>query len=495
LNFHAHYPTSHSEHLFIASAKSDKQSRHRLARHALTAIVRDSEFRILRVRACFKFCRSLLAPGLTCAVLIGSVQMALSDGCKPSHYRALYFIKSMGACSFDPETLSFAGTPVEQAMCLMRGMDATRNLGPPLQSLPAALASRIGERTGLPSREALSGFLSRQNLEWDFAAYLWQPLSRAHDNDPDAPMARYFVIHDTSGPYFGRRSFPDDINEDPKINNLKNFICSDGWGRAHIVVNRSGEMLVAHDYSIAWRETKFEQAAEFGGALQGLFLHNELIQPRRAGARGGDGHSPDPAFSPAQYDRIALLYTIASVRAGQWLIPAFHSALDADIPDGHDDPLNFDIQSFAGSLDKIVDKLAKSEETAPLPPAAEDAGVANGGFPSDGQAVALLSTPQTDATPKPEPPSPSNAASVASPESEAESARDQKTVATEHCETRIAKGHRRRFCDADRAEGSPRRHYVRSVDRHLSREGHVARRHGGDVQPRHARSSSRHDGA
>jgi len=94
------------------------------------------------VRACFKFCRSLLAPGLTCAVLIGSVQMALSDGCKPSHYRALYFIKSMGACSFDPETLSFAGTPVEQAMCLMRGMDATRNLGPPLQSLPAALASR-----------------------------------------------------------------------------------------------------------------------------------------------------------------------------------------------------------------------------------------------------------------------------------------------------------------------------------------------------------------
>ena len=85
----------------------------------------------------------------------------------------------MGACAFDPTTLSFAGTPAEQAMCLMRGMDATRNLAPPLDSLPTALASRVGQTTGLPSREALSALLSRQDLEWDFAAYLWQPVSRA----------------------------------------------------------------------------------------------------------------------------------------------------------------------------------------------------------------------------------------------------------------------------------------------------------------------------
>ncbi len=443
------------------------------------------------MRACLKFYQGLFASGLTCAVLIGSAQMALSDGCKPDHYKPLYFIKSMGACSFDPETLSFAGTPVEQAMCLMRGMDATRNLAPPLQSLPSALTSRIGERTGLPSREALSGFLSRQNLEWDFAAYLWQPLSRAHDNDPDAPVARYFVIHDTSGPYYGRGSFPEDINEDPKINNLKNFICSDGWGKAHIIVSRTGQMLVAHDYSIPWRETKFEQAAEFGGALQGLFLHNELIQPRRTGPHGGDSRSPDPAFSPAQYDRVALLYTIASVRAGQWLIPAFHAALDADIPNGHDDPLNFDIQSFADSLDKLVDKLGRPEEIEPMPPAAEDPTAANGALPDDGRAVALLSTPQTDASPKAE----QLGAIVASPESKSESSRDQKTVSAEHCETRIVKGHRRRLCDDDRAERRERRGFVRSVDHRLSSEGPVARHHGGDVQPRHARTSSRHDRA
>ena len=122
------------------------------------------------MRAAVPLHRSLLVTGFAAAMLLGSVQTGLSNECKPHHFRAPFFIKSMGACAFDPETLSYAGTPVEQAMCLMRGMDATRNLGPPLQSLPPGLASRIGETTGLPSREALASFLSKQNLEADFAA-------------------------------------------------------------------------------------------------------------------------------------------------------------------------------------------------------------------------------------------------------------------------------------------------------------------------------------
>ncbi len=311
------------------------------------------------MRAAVPLYRSLLATGLASAMLLGSVQAGLSNQCKPSHFRAPFFVKSMGACAFDPETLNYAGTPVEQAMCLMRGMDATRNLGPPLQSLPPGLSSRIDQTAGLPTREVLAAYLSKQNLETDFAAFLWEPLSRAHDNDPDAPTARYFVIHDTSGPVYGRHGFPDNINdESAHLNNLKNFACSDGWGKAHVVVNRVGDMILDHDFAIPWRETKFEQAAEFGGALQGLFVHVELIQPRRHG-RGGDGHSPDPAFTPAQYDRLALLYTIASVRKGKWLIPAFHAAIDAEIHNGHDDPLNFDIDSFANSLDRLAEKLGQ----------------------------------------------------------------------------------------------------------------------------------------
>src|SRR5262245_30484119 len=46
-----------------------------------------------------------------------------------------FFVKSMGVCAFDPETLSYAGTPVQQAMCLMRGMNVSRNPLPRLSSL------------------------------------------------------------------------------------------------------------------------------------------------------------------------------------------------------------------------------------------------------------------------------------------------------------------------------------------------------------------------
>jgi hypothetical protein len=250
-------------------------------------------------------------------------------------------------------------------MCLMRGMDSSRNLEPRLQSLPHALAERIGQTTGLPSRATLSDYLATLGLEGEFGDFLWLPVSRAHDNELAAPMARYFVIHDTSGPNFGRRSFPDDINGGGKVNDLRNFECHDGWGKAHVVINRTGELLLAHDYSIPWRETKFEQAAEFGGALKGLFLHNEMIQPRRSApgrGRRNDARSPDPAFTPAQYDRLALLYVIASVRAERWLIPAFHAAIDAQIANGHDDPLNFNIESFASSLDGLIAKLGTPDQ-------------------------------------------------------------------------------------------------------------------------------------
>jgi hypothetical protein len=305
-----------------------------------------------------------MATTLACAMLCGSVSAAFSQVCKPRRPLPTIVLKDMGACGFDVQAMSFSGGPVEQAKCLMRGIDETRNLGPPLASLPDALAGRVGRDTGLPSRETLSTFLSKQDLEWDFAAYLWQPVSRAKDNDRDAPAARYFVIHDTSGPNYHRRGFPDDIDSTAKFNNLNNFFCPDGWGKAHVVVNRSGDMILDHDFSIPWRETKFERAVNFSGALKGLFLHVELIQPRRSAGRGwsNDSQSPTPAFTTAQYDRLALLYVITSVRAEHWLIPAFHAAIDSTIRDGHDDPRNFDVESFANSLEILIEKLQGPQE-------------------------------------------------------------------------------------------------------------------------------------
>jgi hypothetical protein len=147
--------------------------------------------------------------------------------------------------------MSFHGDWVEQTRCLMRGMDETRNLGPQMALMPAPLADRVGKEAGLPTREALSTYLSNFDLERDFAAYLWLPVSRANDNDPTAPMARYFVIHDTSGPNFGHRSFPEEVdNGNSKINSLNKFRCSDGRGKAHVVINRSGYMLLNHELEL-----------------------------------------------------------------------------------------------------------------------------------------------------------------------------------------------------------------------------------------------------
>ena len=108
-----------------------------------------------------------------------------------------------------------------------------------------------------------------------------------------------------------------------------------------------------------WRATKLERAVNFGNDLKGLFLHVELIQPRsRAPGHGRNGAvAPLPGFTGAQYDRLALLYTIASVRAGEWLIPAFHAVIDADIRGGHDDPQEFDLDSFAQSLGFLLGRL------------------------------------------------------------------------------------------------------------------------------------------
>jgi hypothetical protein len=311
---------------------------------------------------------SLGAAIVATTMLVGSAPDALSQTCKPQHLRPVVVLKTMGVCAFDPTSMSYSGDATEQATCLMRGMDPTRNLSPPMAVLPPAFANRVGRDTGLPSREVLSTFLSAQNLEDDFAAYLWQPVSRADNNNPDYPTARYLVLHDTSGPNYGHRPFPDDVDTTAHLNNLKSFICTDGWGKAHVVINRAGELLLSHDFAVPWRETKFERAQNFDGALKGLFLHVEMVQPRRSAHGHDDAQPPDPAFTTAQYDRLALIYVIASVRAERWLIPAFHAAIDAGIPNGHDDPMGFEVDSFANSLEIFLQRLGGPQEVRDTTP-------------------------------------------------------------------------------------------------------------------------------
>jgi hypothetical protein len=290
--------------------------------------------------------------------------------CRPSRPRPTVVLDGMGPCAFDPQRLTYAGEPAQQAACLLRPVAKLGRLGPLLQTLPQVLAERVGQAAHLPTRESLSAYLSAQGLNEDFAAHLWLPVSRARDNDAEAPTARYLVIHDTSGPFLGRRPFPADIDTHRKINNLAGHRCADGWESAHVVINRAGGMLLGHDLAIPWRATKFERAVNFDDALKGLFLHVEMVQPRRGewrGARKGrkgrlrDSIAPVPGFSAAQYDRLALVYTIASVRAERWLIPAFHAVVDGDSGGGHDDPQNFVLGDFAASLGRLLERFGEPE--------------------------------------------------------------------------------------------------------------------------------------
>jgi hypothetical protein len=304
------------------------------------------------------------------ALLCGAPSPALARICKPPRPKPPIVLKDMGPCAFDIALMRFAGEPVEQAACLLRTTSLAQ-LGPPVESIPDALARRIGRSAGLPDRDAVAALLVELDLAWDFAAFLWQPVSRAHNNDPAAPVARYFVIHDTSGPNLGGPPWPSDLDDNLKLNNLERFRCADNWEIAHVVVNRPGTMLLGHDFAVPWRATKFERATAFGTALRGLFLHVELLQPRRREVlvrRRNDFQAPLPGFTQAQYERLALLYVVASVRAGAWLIPAFHAPIDARIRGGHDDPRNFDLDAFAQSLDALVERLRNAGEAAALAP-------------------------------------------------------------------------------------------------------------------------------
>lgn len=268
-------------------------------------------------------------------------------------------LKGMGPCAFDLGRMSFAGDATEQAACLTTKVLTFGQLGA-RNELPKDFARRVGRSIDLPGKDAVRALLREEGLEQEFGAKLSDPVANAEDDDPLAPSVTYFVMHDTSSPNFARRDFPPDIDHDPGINDLGRYTCSNHIELAHVFINRTGAVLVGHDFDVPWRATKFEGATDFAAALKGLFVHVELIQPRRnAPGRGwaNDFQAPTPGFSPAQYERLALVYVVASTRAGRWLIPAFHAVIDEGIYDKHDDPQNFDFAIFAEDLEKLLQRL------------------------------------------------------------------------------------------------------------------------------------------
>ncbi len=259
----------------------------------------------------------------------------------------------IGGCRFDRDTLTFAGSPLEQANCLLRKVELMgAKKDQPLPSVIARLMTEGGAPSAAQKAAAIATFPQPYR---DYAlGYQDKPASQTEAGLP----LLYFVIHDTSEPFMKNDKFPRHLNQDPKVNSFDYYLAAEPV--AHIFLNRQGQIWAAHDFSIPWRATKLESRV-VGPTARGRFVHIETVQPRRflpGATNRGQTYGPKPGFTHEQYKMIAALYVYASARAGHWLIPAFHSTVDDQIPDAHDDPQNFDLKRFGKELEKLVQRGA-----------------------------------------------------------------------------------------------------------------------------------------
>src|SRR5262249_22715523 len=136
----------------------------------------------------FGFCR--LHPPMTCRALFLLLTLLCSvaaDAAKTN--------------SFDEATLSFPGTPLEQARSLLRPVLRYGELAAPLNPLPAPLENLIGQPINV-SIPALQAYLKTHGIG---ETEIGGPLTN-HCG------AKYFVIHDTSTPNYGDSPIPTNIN-------------------------------------------------------------------------------------------------------------------------------------------------------------------------------------------------------------------------------------------------------------------------------------------
>jgi hypothetical protein len=266
-----------------------------------------------------------------------------------------------GLCGYDAAARAFQGSPAEQAACLTRGVAKGGVIGGP------TITRFLRQRAGTPMAEVparLAAYLGTLGVD---------PF-RELGGDPLTPVtADYFIIHDTSEPDCSHAGWSATLC--PQAGKLPRARDTAAWAAelgylghpkpapnrlAHAWTNRVGGSITEVPFDQPLRSTKFESCLDTP-AKAGLFLAIENTQPRVTDPKGPPGNdfvAPRPGFTPAQYDRLALLYVAASVRRGRWLIPAFHAVLDARFLEGHDDPQHFDMRAFSRAVERHLARLA-----------------------------------------------------------------------------------------------------------------------------------------
>ena len=243
-------------------------------------------------------------------------------------------------------------TPAEQARFLLRKVYLTGKVGSELPTLDPELEKRVGQKC-LITRDQLRSYLERNHIaDWEVGGNIDLPLSAVTDANGNQTFAKYMVIHDTSYPRYDA-SFPKNIDDETwEWNRLSRWVAN----VTHVFVNRIGDSKTMNPFQEGVIGTKLERFVLGEGATRGLYLHIELIQPRKymkGYGRHNDVDAPMPGFTTPQYKRLAQLYTIAAVRKGEYLIPAFHACVDSGIKYAHDDPQNFELPKFYAALNEV----------------------------------------------------------------------------------------------------------------------------------------------
>jgi hypothetical protein len=185
-------------------------------------------------------------------------------------------------------------------------------------------------------------------------------LCHADTDNPSAPAARYFVIHDTSFKLKASETF------DPAFINTTNWsgnrLATLPRGKTHIYITRLGQTLTDKSYLTPWRATQFE------------------LKPNHTRFR--DCSCITSWCSPARVRaipiRILLILVlrpssmcgwlfnivIASVRRGNWMVPTFHCVLDLGVGT-HDDPQRFDLAAWGAALDDVLAAVRAERNATP----------------------------------------------------------------------------------------------------------------------------------
>lgn len=261
------------------------------------------------------------------------------------------------ALRFDTLTMKFQGTKPEQARYLLKFVKKYAELGDELSVLPAFIDSLMNDEAKIPRKKELKRYLKKNQIaDIEIGGAIDSPICAVNGE-----KASYFVIHDTSNFLAGATAFPADVDSASwggnRLDNKLDFKLT------HIFINRLGKSITSNNFSKAVHGTKFELPTRnplITKNIKGSFIHIEVVQPRIADpGKKNDAIAILPGFTTPQYQRLALLYLVASVRKGDWLVPTFHAVLDNGIKDGHDDPQNFEIDKFDQALSTVYHQLIR----------------------------------------------------------------------------------------------------------------------------------------